>query len=967
MANYTATTDMTLEEAITNGSMADGENLTITSGAVVTCTQTPSVLIGSLWVQDGEFIIDGQNISSDNLINFVGEYQQTFRFDGRGTLTVDGDWYSLGSTDGTNSQTFSLSSYYNNTSFGGAFCVDCIPMIEVETGRRIYFDNTVGVLPEIGDMLVKSSDDNVIGRIVEVQSTYLIVRYLTGSLSDNDDILVRKVIDRSGPSLEISWTGKVNNVSGDIKEVGIYQQFGNTRSNGTSYIADFHHGVGGFVFDNAFQSTTLTMGSAAGSTGGFVAPSGCNVRIPNVHFCTSNTTNYAIGTTYHDGTASETNWYSLNTTLGGEINVSICNFGISLFRSENAYSFESSHTGSFISIGQATCGSRLSITDATVCDDPILAAIDITVFGVDLINGGDYTRCNFISSCSSSRSLGSANSNSCSYSDCIISISGSWYLSTAYHLNFSNCTNITVDKLIIVCGDNAAISRSPVYMINVTGCDLSDFILSMSQDGTNSTKSAGSMTLVNCQDMTIKGLEFLNNSISGGNAFSITNSRNIKIRAIGSLDKKIDMGTESSRIVFVQDTCVDIDCARIWFDGGTFVNGYPLAATTRNIYFKNYSYKYNSNLTPNGLDNIIMTGGHCGDVLVGDITIGAVGGARYGRQFYDAFRSDTLGFIAFIALAPSSSINNVTIIAGDPFFTRGGSLEMANGDIIEIDQDYYSLGHVAFNGDFTTAIDDAPHGTDEWGSADIYFQYDIGSGWNGSWLDVRTPANLIGISSSHTIEVDNISGTFNVGDSISWGAAATAGTGLVHLLAGTTLEFILSSGVVPINDLTITDSNTSATCDADGSASSNSSCVDGVKFKLRIEATASISQMTAMTIDSTTSTEDQLNNLHPIDQDYVTVSCMVKDASSLTVIEDARILLVAGPGGDLAEGTVILSDLTNSSGVLETTSFLYTSDQPVTGRIRKSSPGDSLYKTQRIEGTITSNGLSIVSLMVSDS
>ena len=47
MANYTATTDMTLEQAITNGAMANGETLTINLGVTVTCTQTPSILHGS--------------------------------------------------------------------------------------------------------------------------------------------------------------------------------------------------------------------------------------------------------------------------------------------------------------------------------------------------------------------------------------------------------------------------------------------------------------------------------------------------------------------------------------------------------------------------------------------------------------------------------------------------------------------------------------------------------------------------------------------------------------------------------------------------------------------------------------------------------------------------------------------------------------------------------------------------------
>ena len=64
------------------------------------------------------------------------------------------------------------------------------------------------------------------------------------------------------------------------------------------------------------------MGTAAGTTGGFVPPSGCDVRVPNVHFSTSNITQFALGNTYHDGTNTEGNWYNL-ATVSGIVNLSI--------------------------------------------------------------------------------------------------------------------------------------------------------------------------------------------------------------------------------------------------------------------------------------------------------------------------------------------------------------------------------------------------------------------------------------------------------------------------------------------------------------------------------------------------------------------------------------------------------------------------------------------------------------------
>jgi hypothetical protein len=97
----------------------------------------------------------------------------------------------------------------------------------------------------------------------------------------------------------------------------------------------------------------------------------------------------------------------------------------------------------------------------------------------------------------------------------------------------------------------------------------------------------------------------------------------------------------------------------------------------------------------------------------------------------------------------------------------------------------------------------------------------------------------------------------------------------------------------------------------------------------------------------------------------VTVSVTARDASTLGVIENARVLLEADSGGPLAAGTDILSGLTNASGVIQDTAFDFSAAQPVTGRARKgtSSP---LYKTGSISGSVTSAGLDLTVFLVAD-
>ena len=96
----------------------------------------------------------------------------------------------------------------------------------------------------------------------------------------------------------------------------------------------------------------------------------------------------------------------------------------------------------------------------------------------------------------------------------------------------------------------------------------------------------------------------------------------------------------------------------------------------------------------------------------------------------------------------------------------------------------------------------------------------------------------------------------------------------------------------------------------------------------------------------------------------VTVTVEVVDESG-TPIQNARVLLEAAAGGDLAAGTDILTGLTNASGIVETTAFAYTNPQPVTGRVRKATTSP-FYKTGAITGTINAAGFSTTVQMILD-
>ncbi len=968
MADYTATTDMNLEQAITNGSMVNGENLSISNGAVVTVTESPSILMGMTYVLSGKLLLDGENISAGNLINFVGENGQSIDVRAQGTLEINGDWYSLGTTDGTNSQTFSLSTYW-----GGSF-EDAVPAIWVETGRRIDFDNESGTLPEVDDWVCKTSDNTIRGRIVEVNevSSYLVVKFLTGTLANDDSICVDKLVDNSGPDMQRTWTASVNNASGDIKEAGVYQGFANSRSNGTSYISSMGTGIGGFCFDHEYQTNTITMGSTAG---GFVPPSGCNVRIPNVHISTSNTTDYPLG-----NTAYYSNYYQqhqLSTSQGGRVDLNISNLGLVNFGSEGAYSYVSNNVGACLTFGSRETGAQVQFYDCVYSGDPNgnANAGTSSAFNTTLCQGGAIIDdCLYLDGYNMEQYIFIESSNDIEIRRSILSFGGS-SSSRAGLVNMQDSSSVTIDNSVFISSDSDS-----VYGVNSTNTDnisISDITYSASQDYTISSNNTrlgyfGPGT----KGTYTKGIVILGSGLPSGSLFTFFKSTGHKLRCLGSIDNKVNLQDHSDNVIGVVTFCSGIDAARIWTYNGDLLGGYPYrffqtVTMANDITMSNCSSGYNSSFSIQGVDRILCRGHHAGSVQVGSyggILTNDLSGS-YGRQIHDGFRSDVLGHIMCMFVPLSENVNNITVVSGSPNFQNDGSVDMTSGDQITVEQDYYSRGHVAFNGDYTATDNSAAWNADEWSNVDVDFQYDSGSGYNGTWLDARTDTNLTSITGSHSFDYDNeIGGPFTVGESLSWGTGGTAGTGLLSSIVdnGTTgtIDFILTSGVVPTDGLTVTGGTSSATCDVDGVASDASDIVDGVKVKFRFTATGTQNNMYFFGLDTTTTLDDQSGNLYPIDQDYVTVKITTKDATDLSVISDARVYLLADTGGDLPVDTLIFNTLTNASGIVQNTEFLYTSDQPVRGWARKAT--GEFYKTSNISATIGSNGLELTILMIPD-
>ena len=136
----------------------------------------------------------------------------------------------------------------------------------------------------------------------------------------------------------------------------------------------------------------------------------------------------------------------------------------------------------------------------------------------------------------------------------------------------------------------------------------------------------------------------------------------------------------------------------------------------------------------------------------------------------------------------------------------------------------------------------------------------------------------------------------------------------------------------------------------------------GVRLKVRMTAnqanTAAAYQIDFPLLSSATSRARLYPQTKP-----VTVSITAVDENRAPV-QNARVYIKADTGGPETAGTVLLTGVTNSSGVL-TGTYGFSSDQPITGWVRKAT-GSPTYKQAQAGGTIESSGFETTVFLVKD-
>ena len=154
-----------------------------------------------------------------------------------------------------------------------------------------------------------------------------------------------------------------------------------------------------------------------------------------------------------------------------------------------------------------------------------------------------------------------------------------------------------------------------------------------------------------------------------------------------------------------------------------------------------------------------------------------------------------------------------------------------------------------------------------------------------------------------------------------------------------------------------------AATSANLSAETISAAGFGLKIRLIADSSSSFNIVNGLYLSTTTTLAAQAANLYPLTTP-VTVTVTVKDGSDNSVIEGARVYLLTDSGGPAAADVEVINADTNASGQV-TASYGYTSDQGLTGWVRKGS-ASPYYKHAPVIATITSSGLTLTVVMTPD-
>lgn len=471
-----------------------------------------------------------------------------------------------------------------------------------------------------------------------------------------------------------------------------------------------------------WQTTSgIRIGSNGTNNVGFLPPSGCKVRIPNVILTCCTRTAGGSGARVMPNATLATR-QELDTYFAGNISISNCVFQwygnfLQAFRADL---LNSAFSDTMI---LQEIASPIYVENCIVAPSP--SQLNFALNMVSCFAGGTFkdtllaraslaASANYVNTCNYNKGITFENVKSISLLNRGHATTGCWTCTQTVDCTWEDCTNIG-GGMVHYGAQNLTI-RNHHHVDIFSGTTLTTF-------------SQGAIDCFGgCVAVTVDGLDFLGltNVHPYGALLQLNASYQTKLRNIGTYASPLNLGSVNAcgLIVSSSGNNDDVRVQRV-FCSNTRTGTWAFLNSDNGITLEQVKGDYADTSVITALNavakGVALTGATTGQASV------------YGAHWKDSFTSVTVGKIEILCNEPTAiSSAQCASTGGTPRFDSSGQVALtAVGDELTWEMPYFARGHTAFANLAATLT-----GTNT-GNLVYEFQYDKGSGYNGTWLIIN--------------------------------------------------------------------------------------------------------------------------------------------------------------------------------------------------------------------------------------
>lgn len=655
-----------------------------------------------------------------------------------GSFETYGDWFQLGTTNGTVGQVFQVP-----TNGGGANTI--CPGLWIETGVGTnQYEYWAGARTSTNQWTVISAGLPR-GSTSELQKLVL--------SSTNGQLVIGENVNQSA-----TYTWAANVVTVTLTAHG-YSVGNQVRLNFTSGGAIASTGT--YRIRTAAANTftvDLTGSGTAGNvtiemTIGSVPTSGRRVRIPNVFLRACTTAARATNVTPNATIATRPDF---TTTSAGSLVINNT-YGDWYFLTSGAYSVSLNNVATFDQVSFSNTAATTNLTNVGMSGSIGLTTQSVII--TSCLGGGTISNCSFIRTGASSATghiINFSLSSNFTVSNCTL-VNLAYARNTgARNVLVSLSNDITLNNITTINGQFGVDQSKNVFINNTTYID-------RYVGFTNPTGAQSILSVTGRSDnVVLDGTTWATDNNPYTSILAVTNSINIKT---------INIGTRGTPLA--GNSLVDGRMGNIFTSGGNNVN-----VVLRRVYT---SLLRTSPVTTINTDNDFEFTNVATDAapytwtiasntskVKGCLGINTVTGQAsvYDTHWMEVFESNTVGRIVLIFNEPTVVSSQFTITNGTPQFTSTGNLAMPTlGQQVIWEMPFFAKGHTAFANTAPTIT-----GTNT-GNMSYEYQIDTGNGFNTTWRTLNgtnLSAETINASTGFKLRIRITTITANTGNLLTY-------------------------------------------------------------------------------------------------------------------------------------------------------------------------------------------------------